>query len=84
MLADYRDNGPTALQAYEKKRAHSARNDKVSTKNEYCNIIMFISYNRTLKYIQILYIAYPRVSIARKSLQAINDLELTLSPFFSF
>ena len=30
MLADYKDNGPTALQAYEKKRSRPSREDKVS------------------------------------------------------
>ena len=30
MLADYRDNGPSALQAYEKKRARPSRDEKVN------------------------------------------------------
>ena len=29
MLADYRDNGPSALLAYEKKRARPSKDDKV-------------------------------------------------------
>ena len=30
MVADYRDNGPSALQLYEKRRAHPPNDGKVS------------------------------------------------------
>lgn len=41
MLADYRDNGPNALQAYEKKRVRPTRDDKVRARNERADELIY-------------------------------------------